>query len=124
MNEELELPRPIQDYLRTVNTADTDRFPSLFTDEALVQDVERTIRGLEAIKKWAGQDIFGVQARFEVVKVAESNGATVLTVKIDGTFDRSGLPDPLLMNQSFRIVDGKIAELQVTFASDGAGKEV
>jgi len=123
MNEELKLPPAISQYLRAVNSGDIDGFPSLFADDALVKDVERTIRGRDAIRKWARQDIFGVQARFEVVKVAGSNGSTVLTVKIDGTFDRSGLPDPLLMDHSFGIADGKITELKVTFASDDPGRE-
>ena len=41
-------------------------------------------------------------------------------IRIDGTFDRTGLPDPLLMHHSFRVADGKIAELKVTFAPSRA----
>jgi hypothetical protein len=118
MKKEQQLERPIDQYLRTVNTGDADRFLSVFADDALVQDLERTIRGREAIDKWARHDIFAVEARFQVVKVAEGEGRTVLTVEIDGTFDRRGLPDPLLMDQSFKIEGGKIAELKVTFASE------
>jgi hypothetical protein len=46
--------------------------------------------------------------------VAQVGGRTLVTVKIDGTFDKTGLPDPLLMDHVFEIRDGKIASLEVT----------
>jgi hypothetical protein len=53
----------------------------------------------------------------DVVSVDESRGRrTVVVVKIDGTFDRTGLPDPLLTKHAFKIADGKITELMVSFA--------
>jgi len=116
MENELKLPQPIEHYLRSVNTGDVDGFAGSFGEHALVKDLNREIRGLDAIKEWARHDIFGVQARFDTVKVTESSGQIVVMVKIGGTFDRTGLPDPLLMNHAFRVVDGKISELTVTFA--------
>lgn len=121
MKTEVKLPPAVEHYLRTVNSGDAEEFAESFADDALVEDVDRRIEGIEAIKKWSRQDIFAVRARFDVVTVAEHNGRTLLTVKIDGTFDRTGLPDPLLMNQSFLVARGKIAELKVTFASRAAG---
>jgi len=38
---------------------------------------------------------------------------------LHAAFDRKGLPDPLLMDHAFKIADGKIAELKVSFASEG-----
>lgn len=115
MTKELKLHQPINQFLRTVNTGDVEGFPASFAAHALVEDVGRAIRGREEIEKWSRHDIFGVHAHFDVVEVVEREGWTVLTVKIDGTFDRSGLPDPLLMDHSFRVAHGKIAELKVTF---------
>jgi len=45
------------------------------------------------------------------MKVVEREGQTIVTVKIDGTFDRTGLPDPLVMDLCFTIAGGKIAAL-------------
>lgn len=118
MGKTLELPPPIERYLRSVNTGDQEGFASSFAGDAFVEDVSRKIRGLDAIRKWARHDIFDVDARFDVVKVTESGGQTVVTVKIDGTFSRKGLPDPLLMNHAFRIGKGKITELKIGFVSD------
>lgn len=122
MNKDIALPRPIARYLQAVNTGDVDGFPSSFAEDAVVEDVQRKIRGLAAIKEWSRHDIFGVEARLDVVKVFERDGRTVLTIKIDGTFDRTGLPDPLLMDHAFKVVDGKVVELKVTFATDHPGR--
>jgi hypothetical protein len=40
---------------------------------------------------------------------------TGVRVQIDGTFDRTGLPDPLVMNHEFKVAEGKIAELRIGF---------
>src|SRR6266478_7000052 len=108
MTTKFTLPQPIEHYVRTVNAGDADAFFALFADDAVVRDVNREIRGLDAIKKWARTDIFAVQARFEVTNVSEKDGRTIVTVKIDGTFDKKGLPDPLLMDHAFVISGGKI----------------
>ncbi|HXJ23053.1 MAG TPA: nuclear transport factor 2 family protein [Polyangia bacterium] len=111
------LPKPIEKYLRSVNAGALDDFATSFADDARVKDLEREIRGLDAIKEWARRDIFGVNARLDALRVTEGNGRTVVTVKIDGTFDRTGLPDPLLMDHAFTLVDGRITELKVTFTA-------
>jgi hypothetical protein len=116
MKTEHDLPQPIQQYLRAVNEGDVAGFPSSFADDAHVKDVNREIVGLDAITAWARKDIFDVQARLSPVKVTERDGRTVVTVKIDGTFDRTGLPDPLVMDHAFQIAGGKITELNVSFA--------
>jgi ketosteroid isomerase-like protein len=118
MKKELTLPRPVEHYLRTVNAGDADAFFEVFADDAVVHDLNREIRGMDAIKKWARKDIFAVHARFDVTDASESGGRTILTVKIDGTFDKKGLPDPLLMDHAFAVEGGKITELVVTFTPD------
>jgi hypothetical protein len=40
-----------------------------------------------------------------------------MTVKIDGTFDRTGLPDPLLMDRCFTVVGDKSATLTCQLAT-------
>ena len=113
--KELNLPEPIATYLRAVNTGARDEFPTSFADDAVVVDVNRELRGLDAITAWAGADIFGARVRFDVLDVTERHGRTIVRVKIDGTFDRTGLPDPLVMNHAFKVAEGKIAELRIGF---------
>jgi hypothetical protein len=81
----------------------------------VVVDVNRELRGLDAITAWAAADIFGAHVRFDVLDVTERPGWTIVRVKIDGTFDRTGLPDPLVMNHEFEIAEGKITTLRIGF---------
>src|SRR5829696_3602869 len=110
LKKELGLPGPIAAYLRAVNSGAREEFPASFADHAVVVDVNRELRGLDAIKAWSATDIFAVDVHFDVLDVTEAQGRTILTLKIEGTFDRTGLPDPLVMKQEFTVADGKIAE--------------
>jgi len=80
-----------------------------FALNAVVKDVGREIRGIAAIKSSANKEIFAVNVTLDVIEVAEGAGRTIVTVKIDATFDRTGLPDPLLMDHCFTIAADKIS---------------
>ena len=122
MQKDFKLSQPIEHYLRTVNAGDAEAFFAGFTDDAVVRDLNREMRGLDAIEKWARKDIFAVHARFDVTSVSEKGGRTIVTVEIDGTFDKKGLPDPLLMDHAFTVAGGKITELVVSFTPDESAK--
>ena len=113
--KELSLSGPIVTYLRAVNTGAPDEFATSFADDAVVVDVNRELRGLNAIADWARTDIFGAHVHFDVLDVSERRERTIVTVKIDGTFDRTGLPDPLVMNHEFKVAEEKITELRIGF---------
>ncbi len=111
MKKEMNLPWPIDAYVRAINAGDADALLSSFADDAMVKDVGQEIRGIAAIKEWANREIFAVNVTLEVRDVVERDGQTIVTVKIDGTFDRTGLPDPLLMDHCFTVTNDKIAAL-------------
>ncbi len=113
--KDLNLSGPISSYLKAVNTGAKEDFAASFADDAVVVDVSRELRGLDAITAWAAADIFAAHVHFDVLDVTERQGRTIVRVKIDGTFDRTGLPDPLVMNHEFTVAEGKIAELQIAF---------
>ena len=111
------LPEPVASYVRAVNAGARDDFRMAFASDAVVVDVNRELSGLEAITDWASADIFGAHVRYDILNVTERQGRTVVLLKIDGTFDRTGLPDPLVMNHEFTLAEGKIAELRIGFES-------
>ena len=119
MIKEPKLPSSIATFIRAVNERDPGAFLSCFTNDAVVSDVGREFRGAAAIKEWGKNEIFDVDVTFEVVNVTEHDGETIVTVKVDGTFDRTGLPDPLLLNHYFILNGEKIAG----FSSRLAGEE-
>jgi hypothetical protein len=116
MNPDPKLPKPIATCLRGINTRDVQAFESSFTPDALVRDIDREIRGLDAIGEWARNEIFAVNVTLEVMAAVERDGQTVVTVKVDGTFDRTGLPDPLVMEHSFVVAGERIASLTCRLA--------
>jgi hypothetical protein len=109
------LPEPVANYVRAVNAGATEVFRASFAADAVVVDVNRELRGLDAITAWADADIFGAHVHLDVLDVTERRGRTIVSVKIDGTFDRTGLPDPLVMNHEFKVAEGRIAELRIAF---------
>ncbi len=121
VKKEMKLPKPVETYIRAINAGDTAAFLSSFAQDAVVKDVGREFRGIAAIKQWGEREIFAVNVTLDVTEVAERDRQTIVTVKIDGTFDRTGLPDPLLMDHYFTISSDKIAALSCRLAGEAPG---
>ena len=111
-----KLPPMASAYVRSINNHDAAAFIALFADDALVNDAGREFRGLAAIKAWSESDIFVPQVTLEVRDVAERDGEIVVTTKVDGNFDRTGLPDPVIIDHHIRGRD-KIAALTCRLAN-------
>lgn len=111
-----QLSGPAAEYVRTVNDNDPGGFIALFADAAVVDDAGRIIQGREAIQAWAASDIFAVHVTFDPLDASGDETHSTMTAKVDGTFDRTGLPDPLVMTTQIRAVDGKISRLTCRLA--------
>ena len=118
MKKQMKLPKPVQTYIQAINAHDANTLLSSFAQDAVVKDVGREFRGLAAIKEWANREIFAVKVTLDVTQAVERDGQTIVTVKIDGTFDRSGLPDPLLMDHCFTVAGDKIKALACQLAKE------
>jgi hypothetical protein len=57
---ESNLPGPVAGYLRAVNGGAKADFAASFADDAVVVEVNRELRGLDAITAWASADILGL----------------------------------------------------------------
>ena len=114
----MKLPKVVETYIRAINGGDAAALQSSFTPDAIVKDVGREFRDIAAIKEWANQEIFAVNVTLDVIEAVERDGQTIVTVKIDGTFDRTGLPDPLLMDHCFTVAGDKIAALTCRLAGE------
>ena len=98
-------------YLRTVNAGESEGYYKLFAQDATVDDNGRAIDGLDVVKAWADHDIFAANVRLELLDVAGRDGAIVLVTKVDGDFDRTGLPDPVVIEHEIRTTGEKITRL-------------
>jgi hypothetical protein len=98
-------------YVRSINDHDPAAFNSLFAEGAVVNDAGREFRGRAAIKAWSDGEIFDAKVTLEVLDTADHDGEAVVTTKVDGNFDRTGLPDPVIINHHITVEDDQIVRL-------------
>ena len=83
------LPQPVATYIRATNAF-----------------------GLEALlAAWAARDVIGERMTLKVVNTVEHYGHSIVTTHVDGSFDKRGLPDPLVLAFYFSTHDDKIVQL-------------
>jgi hypothetical protein len=105
------LPPLVAAYVEATNSFDLERLLATFADDALVNDQLRDYRGREAIREWAARDIIGQGLTIEVTSAIELYGHFVVTANVDGTFDKRGLPDPLVLAFYFSLHGDQIVQL-------------
>jgi ketosteroid isomerase-like protein len=108
-----ELPPIVAEHIAAVNAFDTDRIVATFAPDAYVNDNRREIWGAEAIRKDMDKEIMGDHVTIEVREVIEHYGDIIVRAKWDGTYDKTGLPDELVVTSYFAIRDGKITSLAI-----------
>lgn len=113
------LPAVAAEYIRATNAHDSTGFIACFAESACVQDAGREYRGREEIKTWSDREIIDAQVTLEVLDVTAQDGDVRVTTKVEGNFDRTGLPDPLLIEHRIKHERGKIVELECQLAVDG-----
>lgn len=106
-----QLPAPIAAYIKAVNEFDSEALLATFTDDALVNDVHREFWGIDAIKKWSDREIISDRVTMEMTKVTEHYGSIIVAANMDGNYDKTGLPDPLVLTFYFSLHGDKIAQL-------------
>jgi hypothetical protein len=111
-----QLPAAASAYVRSINDHDAATFAALFAAGAVVNDVGREFRGAAAIKDWSEREVFGPRVTLDVIGVADRAGETVVTTRVDGNFDRTGLPDPVVINHHIIAEGGKIVALTCRLA--------
>jgi hypothetical protein len=105
-----------ESYVEATNNQDAAGFLGLFADDAMVNDNGREFRGRRAIQEWSLREIFDAQVTLEVMDAVQRGGETVITTKVDGNFDRTGLPDPVIIDQHLTIKGDKIVGLTCRLA--------
>jgi hypothetical protein len=110
-----DAPAIIGEHLRAVNALDLDGIVATFTQDAYVNDNRREIRGIEAIRAFMAREFVGDSVTVEPVEVLDHHGDIIVRGRYDGTYDKTNLPDELIMTSYFTIRDDKIAALAVIF---------
>ena len=118
MNNELQIPGPIVDFLEAIDKRDTDAFLAMFAENAIITDEGHQYHGITAIKEWSDEKNIGAEITLSPFDAVERGGNTILTVKVDGSFDKTGLPDPFLMDLYFTIDKNLITALEYRLAGE------
>jgi ketosteroid isomerase-like protein len=110
-----ELPPIVAEHIAAVNAFDTDRIVATFAPDAFVNDNRREIWGADKIWKFINKEFVGDHVTMEVREVIDHYGDVIVRAKYDGTYDKTNLPDELVMTSYFGIREGKITSLTVIF---------
>jgi hypothetical protein len=103
----------IADHVAAVNALDEGAIVATFATDALVNDAHREFWGTDAIRRWVAKEMVGDKVTLQVTEVLEHHGQTIVRGRYDGTFDKTNLPDELVLTNYFTVRDGKIVSLIV-----------
>ena len=109
------LPPIVAEHINAVNAFDTDRIVNTFAPDAYVNDNRREIWGTDAIRAFMAKEFVGDHVTMDVREVIDHYGDIIVRAKYDGTYDKTNLPDELIMTSYFGVRDGKIISLAVIF---------
>jgi hypothetical protein len=104
-------PPPVAAFVEATNSFDLEGLMVTFADDALVNDQLRDYWGKAAIRAWAEREIIGERLTIVVTEVVKHYDNFIVTADIDGTFDKRGLPDPLVLAFYFTPHDDLIIQL-------------
>ena len=106
-----ETPHAVQRFVKAMNAFDLEAMLAEFHPDALVNDQLREFWGVDAIRRWATKEIVGDHVTLAVQDTRHNHGLVSLTGKGDGDYDKTGLPDPLVLTFYFALADEKFAQL-------------
>jgi ketosteroid isomerase-like protein len=105
------LPKVIADHIAACNTHDLEAWMATFAPDAMLNDIQREFLGAEAIRGFADAEIFGPNVTMDVQRAWDRHGDVTVHARLDGTYDKTGLPDPLILSFYFTLRGGRITQL-------------
>ncbi|MGO8860709.1 MAG: nuclear transport factor 2 family protein [Acidimicrobiales bacterium] len=103
----------VADHLSAVNSFDEGAIVATFSSDALVNDARREFWGTDAIRRWVAKEMVGDHVTIEVIEAIDHHGQIIVRGRYDGDYDRTNLPDELIMTSYFTIRNDKIDSLFV-----------
>ena len=110
---EMSFPKPVAAFIAAVNAGNLDALVATFAEHAMVNDQLREYWDRPAIAEWARSEIIGQRLSVEVHKTVLNHDQTVVEARVDGSFDKRGLPDPLVVTFYFSTLDDHVVQLVI-----------
>ena len=101
----------LAEHVRAVNAFDTDAVVATFSEDAYINDARREICGLDAIRAFIDKEIVGDHVTMGVTEVVEHCGDTIVRAAYDGDFDKTNLPDPVILTNYLSVRNDKIVAM-------------
>ena len=108
------LPPVIARHVAAYGAHDPEAFMATLASDALLNDNRREFLGHDAIRAWADKEIFGDNVTLTVERAYEQYGAVTLHARTDGDYDKTNLPDPLILSFYFTVTGERITQLIIT----------
>jgi hypothetical protein len=109
-----DLPAVIADHIAGINASDLGAAIATFAADAYANGNRNEARGIAAVRAWITKEYMADHVTMEVLDVANHYGDVIVKAQYDGTYDKTNLPDPLILNTYFAVRDGKIVSLLVS----------
>jgi hypothetical protein len=110
------LPAVIEAHIAAVNSGDLDGLMATFADDAYVA-TQTEARGPEPVRALLVREFIDDHVTLDVREVIEHHGDYIVRTRYDGDYDKTNLPDPLIMTNYFALRGGKISTLAVIFVA-------
>ena len=107
----ITLPAPVEGYIAASNAIDGDALIECFADDAFVNDARREFWGKPAIRAWLDREVIGDKVTMDVTATSAHYGDVAVDAVMDGDYDKTGLPRPLVLTHYFTVRDDRIARL-------------
>jgi hypothetical protein len=105
------LPQVIHDHIAAYRHSNPAAFLATLAEDALVNDAQREFYGHEAILAWADKEIFGDRVTLEIEAAFEHFSNWIVRFRVNGEFDKSKLPSPLILTYYFTLQGDRISQL-------------
>lgn len=106
------MPAPVRDYFTAMNALDSAGMAAAFTTDGLLNDIQREFWGPEAIIRWANRESIGDKVVWKAFTDAKPHhGDYIVSAEVDGEYDKTGLPDPLVLTFYFSLENDKVTRL-------------
>jgi hypothetical protein len=110
-----EISAAARRYVDAVNACDIDAVMATFAPDALVNDNNREFADHDSIRTWVANEIVGARVTMEITECIDRSEITVLRARYDGDYDKTNLPDELILTNYLVVRDGLIAALFIIF---------
>lgn len=106
----INLPEPVENYIRRSNAHDADGVADCFSADAQVRDEGHIHRGRDAIRAWAGATSASYAATNTAIACETTAAGCVVTSEVAGNFPGS----PLQITFAFKLGADAIDDLEIT----------